>query len=54
MREEYSITIELHENILILKRINRIVQGIRENVDNGAKIWKLKMIFKRKSRHHIP
>ena len=73
MREKYSITIELHENILILKRIkimkehitekyikvcnkriNRIVQGIRENVDNGAKIWKLKMIFKRKSRHHIP
>ena len=67
MREEYSITIELHENILILKRIkilkkhiiekyikgcskriNRIEQGIRENVDNGAKIWKLKRNFEKK------
>ena len=67
MREEYSITIELHEKILILerikiltehitekfkegrsKRINRIAQERRENVDSGGKIWGLKRKLEKK------
>ena len=67
MREEYSTTVELHEEILILerikalkdlftekykegrgKRINRIAQEIRENVDNGGKIWEVKRRLEKK------
>ena len=41
LREEYSTTIKLHEEDKS-KRINRAAQEIRENVDNGGKIWELK------------
>ena len=30
------------------KRINRIAQEIRENVDNGGKIWEVKRRLKKK------
>ena len=41
LREEYSTTIKLHEEDKS-KRINRAAQEVRENVDNGGKIWELK------------
>ena len=41
LREEYSTKIKLHEEDKS-KRINRAAQEIRENVDNGGKIWELK------------
>ena len=36
------------------KRINRIAQEIRQNVDSEVKCGKLREDLKRKSRHHIP
>ena len=36
------------------KRINCIAQEIKENVDNGGKIWEVKRRLEKKSRHHIP
>ena len=36
------------------KRIHCIAQEIRENVENGGKIWELKRKLEIKSRHHIP
>ena len=67
LREEFSTTEELHEKILILKRIkilkehitekykevkskriNRIAQEIRENVDNGGKIWEVRRRLEKK------
>ena len=41
LREEYSTTIKLHEEDKS-KRINCAAQEIRENVDNGGRIWELK------------
>ena len=69
LREDYSTTVEPHEKILILekietlkeditekykegrsKRLNRIVQDIRENIDNGGKIWEVKRRLEKKVR----
>ena len=36
-----------------IKRINHVAQEIRENVDNGGKIWNSRENLKRKFRHHI-
>ena len=65
MRQEYSTTIEFHEKIIILDRINILKENITEKYKEGRsirinhiamelKFANLKENLKRNSREHIP